>query len=409
MISYEEALQAVLGRVSPTPPRSAKYDASCAAWSEFPIGSTLADTIRATIDSPRFSNSAVDGYGISCADLSGPLRIVRTVAAGDVPGDSIQAGEAVRLFTGAPVPSGVDAIAMQEDCTVEESGLIVREPIRAGSHIRWRGEQYVIGEPLLPSGTPVTPAVLGLLAENGIDSFRFHRPPRVAVVTTGEELGQLGTEIGPWSIYDSNGPCLSAAVRSLAAWPCDGVKAYHAGDDRARIRETMRQALVECDVLITTGGVSVGDRDLVKDALGELGVEQVFWRIAMKPGKPVYFGYRGQTLVFGLPGNPVSALLAFHVLVRPAIRRMLGYGDELHTLPAKLSAPVWKMPGRAEFVRGTLDSSGHDLRVAPTEGQGSHMMLGTATADCLIHIPTASGDLPTGAVVRISLLRWGLI
>ncbi|HEY0868095.1 MAG TPA: gephyrin-like molybdotransferase Glp, partial [Fimbriimonas sp.] len=360
------------------------------------------------LDSPRFDNSAVDGYGVRADDGRMPRRVVREVGAGDEPGPAIGPGEAVRIFTGAAVPPGVDAVAMQEDCRADGRSVELNEALRPGANLRRRGEEYREGDVLLPAGTPINPAVLSLLAANGVSSFRFRRPPHVVIVSTGEELGELGGEVAPWGVYNSNGPGLAAAILSLGSWFGQPMT-YQVGDRAEATKETLRTALHEADILITTGGVSVGDRDLVKDALEELGVERVFWRISMKPGKPVFFGVRDKKLVFGLPGNPVSALMAFHLLVRPAFRRMMGHEQALETWPARLKSAIDKREGRAEFVRGRIDGGGDVLEVAPTGRQASYMMLGTAEADCLIHLPTGPGRFEAGEIVRVSLLRWGLI
>ena len=397
MVSFEAARSQVLGAARPGPVSFAQVDADA-------VGRFLAEPLVARVDSPPFTNSAVDGYGVIAADGAGRRRLVAAVAAGETPTEAVGVGEAARVLTGAPVPTGVDAVAMQEECQVKGDSVVVPD-LSPGANVRQRGEEYRAGDPLLPAGTQVTPAVLGLLAANGVGEFASRGFPSVEIVATGSELVPLGQSLGPGQVYDSNGVALAAAVRALGGDP----RRHSVDDDSARLRERLRQSLADADVLITTGGVSVGDRDLVKETLEELGVVREFWRIHMKPGKPVYFGTRGHQLIFGLPGNPVSALVTFHLLVRPALLAMAGATMEEPLLPARLGRAVRKREGRAEFVRGRLANQDGALVVTPTEGQGSHMVGGIASADALIHLPAGECELPKGAPVPVSMLRWGAL
>lgn len=369
-----------------------------------PLGHALGAPLHAALDSPRFDNSAVDGYGVRRGDTPGRLRIRDTVGAGDYSGEPLAAGYAVRLLTGAPIPDGVDAVVMQEDCHV--SGEVVElPPTEPGANIRRQGEEYRTGDLLVPSGTLVTPSLLGLAAGNGLTELVVRRFPAVSIVSTGNELVLPGSPLPSSGIYESNGAALAAAIRALGG----NVRCRVARDDGTDLRASLDESLAESDLLISTGGVSVGDRDLVKETLREMGVREVFWRINMKPGKPVFFGTKGPKLVFGLPGNPVSALVTFQLLVRPAIRKMLGADPQELLLPAELSQPLHKREGRAEFVRSKLENRCGRLVATPTEGQGSHMVAGIAVANALIHLPTGEHDLAAGSLVNVSLLRWSAI
>jgi molybdopterin molybdotransferase len=396
VIPFEEALREVLARVVPLPAVDMELGEA--------VGTGLAVPLQAHVDSPRFDNSAVDGYGVRLTDVPGSLRCIGAVAAGSelfLP--RLELGQAVRILTGAPVPPGVEAVVMQEDCVRDGNTLTVSESVRPGANIRRRGEEYRVGDELLPAGTLVTPAVLGLAAGSGLWSLRVHRRPSVGLVTTGNELAAPGSELGAAEIYESNSAGLGAAMQCLGA----SVEALSVGDDPVATRAVLKDALDAADLVVTTGGVSVGDHDVVKESLESLGVERVFWRIAMKPGKPVFFGVRDQTLVFGLPGNPVSALVTFHLLVRPAILASMGIGvDSQPQLRALLTEPLAKSAGRAEFVRGRMAYSERGPTITPTKGRGSHMVGGIASADALIHLSTDACDLKAGDWVPVSPLRW---
>lgn len=399
MVSFEEARRLILERAAPVEPILQDLEDA--------TGSGVADPLHARLDSPRFDNSAVDGYGLRVAEQGTPLRLAGASVAGGKVVAGLQPGTCVRVLTGAPIPQGVEAVAMQEDCEISGDVVTVRSPVAEGQNIRRAGEEYREGDLLVAAGAGLTPPVIGLFASNGLTRARVPRPLQIAVFSTGDELCEPGEALGKTSIYDSNGPALTAALGLMGAWP---VMRGRLDDDPQQSRLTLGSALREADVLIVTGGVSVGDRDFVKEALADLGVERVFWRVNMKPGKPFFFGVQGRKLVFGLPGNPVSALVTLHLLVRPALRKMQGHAQvEDLMLPARLAFPLRKREGRAEFVRARVANENGALVVRPTEGQGSHMVAGIASADCLIHLPPGDCDLPAGAEVSVSLLRWGAL
>ena len=266
-----------------------------------------------------------------------------------------------------------------------------------GDNVRGRGGDVRSGELVVRAGTRLGPAQLGALAAAGVATVPVARRPRVAVLTTGTELRAPGEALGPGEIYESNGTTLEAQLRASGAHverlgPVDDTEDAH--------REAIGRGL-EADVLITTGGVSVGPHDLVRRIEGELGVEEVFWRIALRPGKPVAFGVRGETLVFGLPGNPVSSLVGFELFVRPAIHALQGLADPgPRLLPGRLSEEVRQSDARAQLVRARIDAGGEEVLLVPLSGQDSHMIVRSAAADALVLVPVGDGSLPAGAAVR---------
>lgn len=394
MISFEEALRIVLDAANPLPLGDARLLDAC-------IGLGLLEDLTAALDSPPFTNSAVDGYAVA-PGAEGKLRIAGVAAAG-APFDGILSpGEAVRIFTGAPLPPGAESVVMQED--VEADGDSVRLPpkIKPGSHVRLQGEEYQRGQLLLEAGVEIDASVVSLLASNGVANLRCSRRPRVGLVVTGDELAEAGSKLAAGQIFDSNGPALAAAVLEAGA---DVSTRLRAQDSRERLVAALRSALAESDVLVVSGGVSVGDRDFVRAALFELGLKERFWRISMRPGKPVLFGLVGEKLVFGLPGNPVSSLVTFRLLVRPVLRKLAGITVSEPLLVATLGCAIEKLPGRTEFPRARMAAVGGRMEVWPIEGQGSHMAAGLAGADCLIWLPSGPGRLEEGDAVRVILLK----
>lgn len=381
------------------------------------LGSYLAQPVIATGDLPGFDNSAVDGFGVLASDVSPAsdgspvkLRVSGVIQAGDPGNERLVSGTALKILTGAPVPPTADSVVMKEFCEEKNGFVLVKQPIRIGENIRRRGGEYKKGQEVLPKGVRVTPPVIGLLATLGFSSFPVYMKPRLAVVGTGNELVKPGRPLQQGQIYDSNSYALVAAAQDAGVDVC---RSFLARDDADSTRNAVTQALRESDVLITAGGVSVGDYDIVKDVLEECGVSGLFWRIAIKPGKPVYFGTLDsksgskRKLVFGLPGNPVSALVTFHQLVRPALLKMMGAGSaDRFTLTATLKKRIAKKAGRLEFVRGILAIESGQLVVQPAAGQDSHMLGGLSQADCLIYFPLEQELLPEGESVQVELLSW---
>jgi molybdopterin molybdotransferase len=376
------------------------------------LGRYLAEPLVSAVDSPAFSNSAVDGYGVRLDDVAdahadqvAELRLAGEVRAGDDPsGLTLQPGTTIRILTGAAVPAGVEAVVMKEDCDLGDEIVRVRHSASEGENIRSQGEEYRAGEVLLEPGTYVSPPVCGLIAATGNAEVSVHRTPIVAIVTTGDELVQPGEALRPGQIYESNSVALSAAIQALGIHT---VKVSHAKDEAKATTAALKKALTGSDVVLTTGGVSVGEYDVVKEAFTAAGIEEGFWRVAIKPGMPLFFGTKGSKLVFGLPGNPVSAMVNFYLFVRPGLMRMMGAPEVgLHLFSARLGSDIWKKPGRVELVRGFVREDAGERVAEPIDARGSHMLGGLARAECLIVLPEESGRVLAGAEVEVLPLRW---
>lgn len=417
MIAFQEALDNIL--------QHAPALASQRLSLEEARGRFLAQPIQARHDLPPFDQSAMDGYGVRVEDVAGAsertpasLELAGAVRAGDPGQRGISAGQAVRLLTGAKVPRGVEAVVMQECCQQKDGRLLVQRPVKPGENIRRQGEEFAKGAAVLPAGLAITPPVIGLLASLGYAQVMVHRQPRVALVVTGSELLAPGEPLRAGKIRDANSYALAAALEELGIPP---VLRLRVPDDRRQMRRDLARALRAADVIIAAGGVSVGDHDHVKGILADLGVETVHWQVAIKPGKPNYFGlcrpsrqarssnHSGQRerLIFGLPGNPVAALLSFQQFVRPALLRLMGaQASGPFSLTARLTAAVRKKPGRLEWVRGRLGHCDGLWTVTPTVGQESHMLGGLACADCLIRFPAEQSSLAEGETVTVEVLSW---
>jgi molybdopterin molybdotransferase len=378
----------------------------------------LASNVRSPVDIPFFDNSAMDGCGVRVADVAGAspespvlLPLQGTVRAGDSAGVPLPAGTAVKLLTGAPVPPGVEAVVMAEHTEERDGAVAVSRPVKLGENIRRRGEEFGVGDDVLAAGTVVTPAVIGLLASLGYGAVEAHRLPRVGVIVTGGELVQPGQARGPAQIYDANSWSLSAALRALGIAERALARAR---DELAATQEQLAQMLPQFDVVLVTGGVSVGEYDFVKEACAGLGVTTRFWQVAMKPAKPTYFGTYAQDdrvkLVFGLPGNPAAVLVAFHQLAKPGLLRLMGAPEVVpRLLQATLTSGLRKRPGRVEFVRARLETRDGRPMVTPTAGQGSHMLGGLAVANCLLHVPAEVERLSAGDLVTAEQISWSVI
>jgi len=376
-----------------------------------------AEPILAAFDLPRFDNSAVDGYGVLIEDLakaseSSPARLSLSgsIQAGDSADLAIRSGQTVKILTGAPVPPSVEAVVMREFTRESKDTVEFFTGAGPGENIRRRGEEFQKGDQVLPAGQRIDPPVLGLIASFGHAVFPVTEAPRIAIVSTGDELVQPGTTpLASGQIYDSNSHALRAAVLALGL---PEPRIFHAGDCPEETEKAFESALGDSDLVISAGGVSVGDRDFVKATLEDkLGVRTIFWRVAIKPGKPVYFGCHEtdgvKKLVFGLPGNPVSVLLTFHLFVKPALLTLQGGAKKARALTARLAKQVRKKPGRLDFVRGEMTSSQEGtLQAIPTHGQDSHMLSGLAAAECLLHCRQEASLLAEGDLIDIEILDW---
>ena len=388
LLSIEDALAAVLARVVPLEAEDvAVGDAA---------GRILAEPARAAVDLPPFPSSAMDGFAVRAEDAPGELSVVARVAAGRPVDRALRAGEAIAIATGGVVPEGADAVVPVEN--VEEVGDRIRiaADVSKKDNIRRRGGDVEAGETVLGAGTRLGPAQVGALAAAGLATVACARRPRAAVLATGTELRPPGAALGPGEIYESNTFTLAAQLAHAGA-----VVERLAGveDDEAATRDALERGLAG-DVLVTSGGVSVGPHDLVRSALVDLGAEEVFWRVAVRPGKPVAFAVRGRTLIFGLPGNPVSSLVGFELFVRPALLALQGARDPRPPFrPARLGRSVRRSVARDALVRGRSRVQDGAVVVDPVVGQESHMIVRAAEADCLVLVPRGDGDLPEGATV----------
>jgi molybdopterin molybdotransferase len=360
------------------------------------LGRVLAEPAVAALDLPPFSSSSMDGFAVRAGDTPGVLRIAGHSAAGAPWAGVLGSGEAIGIATGAVVPAGADAVIPIERVVTHDNNVEVPH-CEPAQNVRAPGSDAARGATVLAAGTRLGPAQIGALAAAGIADLRCARRPSVRVLVTGSELRAPGEPLEPGQIYESNGPLIRAA---LAGW-ADVELLPAVPDDPAAHREALARAL-EADVAITSGGVSVGPHDLVRAVASELGVTELFWRVAVKPGKPVLFGRRDATLLFGLPGNPVSVLAGLELFVRPALRALQGELDPAPRYePARLARAIRRDPMRDVFLRARLA----DGEVDPLAGQESHMIVRAAAANALVRISAGEGELAEGATAMV--LRLG--
>ncbi|PZP61176.1 MAG: molybdopterin molybdenumtransferase MoeA [Azospira oryzae] len=372
------------------------------------LGRVLGEDVISPLAVPAHDNSAMDGYAVRFADLKPEgetvLRVVGTAFAGAPFRGQVGPGECVRIMTGAMIPAGTDTVIMQE--RVESDGHTARIAAgqKAGQNIRRAGEDLKPGQVVLARGTHLRPAELGLLASLGIGEVTVFRRLRVAFFSTGDELVSIGTPLGEGQIYDSNRYTLYGMLMRLG---CEVIDLGVVRDDPAALEKTFNEAAAMADVVITSGGVSVGEADFTKDLMGKLG-EVVFWKIAMKPGRPLAYGKIKGAHFFGLPGNPVSVMVTFYEFVREALLVLMGRRDvaPLPTFKVRCVTPLKKSPGRTEFQRGILfqEPSGEWV-VRVTGDQGSGILRSMAEANCFIVLPEAQANLPADALVEVQLME----
>jgi len=387
--SIDDALALVLAEVAPLAAEPVAVTAAA--------GRVLAADAHAVVDLPPFASSAMDGYAVRAADTPGTLRLVGQSAAGAPSPRAVGAGEAVEISTGAVVPAGADAVVPVEQTSAVPGQVEVRAAVVTGENIRPQGGDLKAGDLVVAAGAALGPTQVGALAAAGAASVACARRPRVAVLATGSELRAPGGPLGPGQIYESNTTLLAAQLASAGAEP---VVLPPVADDEAATRAALEGALGH-DALVTSGGVSVGPHDLVRGLLAELGVREVLWRVAVKPGKPVSFGVAASTLVFGLPGNPVSSLVGFELFVRPALRALQGDRDPgPRYLPGVLGAAVRRDPARDQLVRARRRLGGDAVVLEPLGGQESHMIGRAAGADALVLVRRGDGELAAGSPVR---------
>ena len=370
----------------------------------------LAADIQSPHDVPRHDNSAMDGWAVRFADLgasgSTALRRIGESFAGKPFAGTVGAGEAVRIFTGAVMPQGADTVVMQERATEAADGVTIASGAvsKAGQNRRFAGEDLKRGATVFRAGQPVRPPELGMLASLGINEVNVYRKLRVAFFSTGDELRSIGQPLGEGEIYDSNRYTLYGMLTRLN---CEIVDMGVVPDVLEALERALRSAAATADVVITSGGVSVGEADYVRDLLGKVG-EVLFWKIAMKPGRPLAYGRIGRAHFFGLPGNPVSVMVTFYEFVRDALLVLQGRRDvaPMPMFKATLAKPIRKVPGRTEFQRGILAPDGADgWSVRTTGDQGSGIQSSMSQANCFIVLPADAGNLEAGAPVDVQLLE----
>jgi len=394
-ISFDEARALILAATSPLgPERVPLLDAA---------GRALAEDFHAPWDLPRYDNSAMDGFAVRAADAAAQAELV---VAGYNPagGDElppVAPGCAVKIMTGAPIPPGCDLVVPIEE-TVEENGRVrILSSLRVREHIRFRGEDITAGSRVLEAGTQLRPPEISLLASLGQALVPVYRRPQVAILSTGDELVELGTPLAEGRIINSNALSLAAAVRDAGGEPrLLGIARDTLESHREKLAEGLR-----ADVLITSAGVSAGDRDLVRDVLAELGVEQAFWKIDIKPGRPTAFGVKGETLVFSLPGNPVSTMVTFEMFVRPALRKLQGISPALRPFArAVLAEPVRKRPVRVQFLRVQARSEQGRLIAASAGDQNTGILSTMVRANGIAVLPGDRDRFEAGDEVDVLLL-----
>jgi len=368
------------------------------------LGRVLAADVLSTLDVPSHRNSAMDGYALSGSELPASgvaaLEIAGTSWAGRPYAGTVGAGQCVRIMTGATLPAGTDTVVMQEHVRLEGTRAVIEAGHRAGQHVRPPGEDIRRGERALVASTQLRPAHLGLLASLGVPRVGVLRRPRVAILSTGDELRTAGEELGPGQIYDSNRASLHGMLSRLQVEVLDlGV----VGDTREETLAAFQSAAAQADAIVTSGGVSVGEADYVTETLerhGKIG----FWKVAMKPGKPIAFGQFGPACFFGLPGNPVSVMVTFYQVVQPALRALMGVSDSDPPimLRAACETRLRKKPGRLEFQRGVLQLGPTGSYTVRSSGhQGAGVLRSMSEANCFIVLPLEQGDVDPGTEVDV--------
>lgn len=394
MLPLDEARARILARCQPLGAQSIGLgDAD---------GRALAVDVIADVALPRFDNAAMDGFAARAADLPGTLPIDGEVAAGH-PGGPLAAGHARRIMTGAPLPEGADCVVMKEDAG-DRGDAVALPAAPAGQHVRRAGEDVAPGQLVVAKGALLDAGAIGALAALGHARVTVGRRPRVAILPTGDELVPLGQAPGPGQVVESNGWALAAQVREAGGEP---VLHPIARDTPEALGHAVAAALADADVLLTSGGVSAGDHDHVRGALAAAGVAIDFWKVAIKPGKPLVFGVAASgALAFGLPGNPVSSMVCFELFVRPALRALAGAAVlERPRAEVRLGRAYAKPPGRAHVLRARLRRDGEALVAELHDRQGSGMLSSMIDVDALVELAAGRGDVAAGALVPAHLLR----
>ena len=403
MITVEEARNIVAENLKVLDIQQSKLQESA--------GRVLSEDIPALFPMPRFDNSAMDGFAVRAVDTADAekdnavtLKMIGGVSAGD-PGDLVlKPGECAQCMTGAPIPQGADAVVMVEDTSGYDSGGTVQIYLEAypGKHIRRKGEEISEGDILIRKKTRITPAEMGTLATFGYRQVQVYRNPRVALMATGDELVKPGQRLQPGQIYNSNLFVFGDLAKRVGA---EITMEEIVADDTQALHAFLSQALAECDVVISSGGVSMGRHDYVREIFVELGVKEHLWQVAQKPGKPLFFGTTADTLIFGLPGNPVSSFIGFMEWVWPALEKMMGVTVS-GTIPAILAEPFPREPVKTRFLFGQTWLKDGKLVCRPSVKTGSHMLSSSLDANCIIRCGPGDGLLATGEKVQVRMLPW---
>lgn len=362
------------------------------------LGRVLASPIASTLNVPGHNNSAMDGFAFRLAEASQPLRIVGTAFAGKPFNGTIPAGGCIKIMTGAVIPADADTVVMQEHATVTGEHVSIQKLPGKGANIRLMGEDIAIGQTVLATGHTLQPADMGLLASLGVAEIEVYRRLKVAFFTTGDELVSVGQPLQAGQIYDSNRYSLWGMLQALGTEVED---LGNVADNPQALEHTLLQAAARFDVVITSGGVSVGEADFMKQLLATHG-QVLFWKINMKPGRPLAYGKLGQAHYFGLPGNPVATMVTFYQFVQTALKTLMGSHERVQpSFKVACVSPIKKAAGRTEFQRGILFKDGADWKVKTTGEQGSGILSSMSQANCFILLDEASGPLPAGSWVEV--------
>jgi molybdopterin molybdotransferase len=405
MLDYEEAVNLMLNEINELEEIELNISNS--------LGYVTSRKVIAKTDLPPFDNSAVDGYAVKSEDVAEAskdnpkkLRIVGKIAAGDYADFEIKNGEAAKIMTGAMLPKGADAVCMIE-FTKENNGYVeIYTKVKKWENVRFRGEEIKEGEIALEEKTLITPSVIGLLAKLGYNNVFVYRKPNVAIIVTGKELINPGNELEKGKIWDANSFSLQASLK-LDGFECKNLGLV--GDDKNLFESLVKDAVKNFDVILVSGGTSEGEEDFVREVFNEIGVRKVFWKVAIKPGKPIFFGKLNRTLLFALPGNPASAMVCYYEFVRPALLKMCGRKNIfLPRRKARLIGEIKRKPGRLEFIRAFAFWENGEYNVKSTGIQESHALKSFAEANCFIVIGKNKEICKENEIVEIELLPWFL-
>ena len=389
LLTVEEALEQILSHARPLPVETVGLvDAN---------GRVLREAATARIDLPPFPSSAMDGFAVRAADTPGELPVAFRVPAGAAPPGPLPRGSAAGIATGATVPDDADAVVPVEQVQDRGESILLGSVVEPGKHVRPRGGDVRAGATVVEAGVRLAPQQIGALAAAGVAELRCSVRPRVAILATGSELRPPGAALEAGQIYESNRVMIAAALASSGA----AIEVMPVVEDDVEAHRGALEKGLEADVLVTSGGVSMGPHDLVRRVAADLGVREVFWGVAVKPGKPLAFGVRGDTLVFGLPGNPVSSLVGALVFVHPALLARQGATSPVAGyLPGRLAGTLRRNPQRDEFVRARRVTTADGELLQAIGGQESHMIVRAGASDALVHVPRGEGELAAGAGVR---------